>query len=181
MKTIAIISDTHGNTHYIQKFSEIMTIKKPDIVMHLGDHYDDADALLNQSWEVIRVPGLWTAHYAHPYIDNRIGISIEGWNFFLSHTPKANSHDLPGDPVPEKLLSDGNIDIFLYGHTHVPVIQKRGAVLCVNPGHLKSSFDRSQAPSYAIAEVTPNEIHWQLIHFLTDTVFADHIETRIPK
>lgn len=156
---IAVISDSHRNQQYVVQFLDQLREIAPDLVIHLGDDYDDALPIMDAGYATIRVPGTWSSYYQDPFIENRRFETFEGWRFFLTHTPEPDSHDLPTDIDPCQVIQDQDCDVFLHGHTHYPKIQVVNDVMVINPGHTKAEMDRGSAPSYAVIDLTKNTIN----------------------
>ena len=149
---ILMISDTHGNMSMIDKMVKIA--EDFDLMIHLGDNYPDGVPFIESSIPIIRVPGTWGWEYQDDSIDNRRFETFLGWRFFLTHTPTSDPHDLDTDIDPEDVLKNAQSDLFCHGHTHKPTIYTVGNVTVLNPGHLKSSFDRGYNASYAKIELS---------------------------
>ena len=165
---ILIISDTHGNMTMVSK---ILTFAKEyDQIIHLGDDYQDTKPFINAELPIICVPGTWGFEYQNSMIENRRFETFNGWRLFLTHTPTRDFHDLPDDLDPEVVLRNQNCDIFCHGHTHRPEIQEDGKVVVLNPGHLKSDFDRGFPASYATLILTPHSCEIKIIDFFSELV-----------
>ena len=149
---ILMISDTHGNTSMINKMVSLAV--DFDLTIHLGDNYPDGVPFIDSNVPIIRVPGTWGWEYQDNTIDNRRYEEFLGWRFFLTHTPTIDVHDLDSDLDPVDVLNNNGCDIFCHGHTHKPTIYTVGNVTVLNPGHLKSSFDRGYNASYAKIELS---------------------------
>jgi putative phosphoesterase len=149
---ILMISDTHGNMSMIDKMVKIAV--DFDLTIHLGDNYPDGIPFIESNISIIRVPGTWGWEYQDNSIDNRRFETFLGWRFFLTHTPTSDPHDLDTDIDPEDVLKHDQCDLFCHGHTHKPIIYKAGHSMVLNPGHLKSSFDRGHNASYAQIELS---------------------------
>ena len=117
MKKVVVLSDTHGSESLIQVALAHVHRIQPDLVIHLGDYYDDADVFINEGIPLLRVPGTWRDQYQNSYIDNRLFEDIEGWRFFLTHTPTVDSHDLPEDRDPQQVI-DKRLGNFGLGFAH---------------------------------------------------------------
>ena len=155
MTHIIVVSDSHGNTPFIEYVMGEVQSMDVDLFIHLGDDFDDAQVITQAGYPLIQVPGTWLPAYQNPLIDNRRYEEIEGWNLFLSHTPTTHFNDLVGDADPEAVVAEQKIDLFLHGHTHHPTIKKAGRVTVLNPGHLKQKQDRGYPASYASLKLTP--------------------------
>jgi hypothetical protein len=142
---VGVLSDSHGELENLVKASKILLNKKVERVIHLGDNYEDTK-VIEDTFKVIKVPGVFSEYYQKEEIPNRIIKEIEGKRVLITHTERSHENDLPGDIKPEEV----NKDVVLYGHTHVPKIEEREGILYVNPGHLKSSDKKGFPPSLAI-------------------------------
>ena len=129
-KKILIISDTHKN---ISNAVDIIEVHKPDYVLHLGDHIDDADDLKHifPRTEVIGVCGNcdWATSLMSP--TERM-LDIGGVKVFMCH-----GHTYSVKSGIEHFVSVARgkgAGIALYGHTHIPLLDNRGDIIVMNPG-----------------------------------------------
>ena len=139
---ILVLSDSHGN---ISNMEEAVEREKPDMILHLGDCWRDAERLAER----------------YPDIP-------------MEHVP-GNCDCRPEEPA-EKLLFLGDcrvltaglkaeqdhLDAFLFGHTHKPLVDKRGRTLFLNPG----TVGKGLRPTYGILTVEGDRIDGR-------TVFLD--------
>ena len=160
---ILMISDTHGNDLFITTL--IAVAKQHDLVIHLGDDYQDAQLLIDHEVPVIRVPGTWTAEYQNSMIDNRRFDEFLGWRLFLTHTPSVDARDLPDDIDPKRVIQNEEADIFCHGHTHRPMISEDHGVTVLNPGHLTAFVDRGYRASFATLELSTTDCNISIIDF----------------
>lgn len=151
---ILVVSDTHGN--YLAPV-KILEETGAEMLIHLGDEINDALTLeLIVDVPVIKIPG----NCDHGARDPRERLEeISGRMFFMTH----------GDLYMvksglEKLVKKAGelkASVALFGHTHLPFIQKQEGVLLVNPGTLMS---KSDSRSYALLTVTPSKINAEIIY-----------------
>ena len=139
---ILMISDTHGNDLFIRTLMPVA--KDYDLVIHLGDDYQDAQLLIDYEVSVIRVPGTWTSEYQNPSVDAR---------------------DLPDDIDPKTVINNKEADIFCHGHTHRPMISEQNGVTVLNPGHLTAFVDRGYRASFATLELSVTDCNISIIDF----------------
>ncbi len=165
---ILLISDTHGNMDHVQTMLDVAT--DFDLVIHLGDNYQDAQPFIDASIPLIRVPGTWTSEYQDPMIDNRRFEEFFGWTFFLTHTPSVDPRDLVDDIDPMLVIQDKRADIVCHGHTHQPMISQTNGITILNPGHLTALVDRGSRASYAIAEVCMEKCQIRIVDFMNGAV-----------
>ena len=135
---ILIVSDSHGNIDHMVQADEHET---PDRILHLGDCWQDG-VQLQKHFPMLpleQVPGNCDFHPEEPpekllfWEDKRI---------LLCH-----GHTYG---VKQSLLRAGyaaeqeHLDLFLFGHTHQPLIDRRGRTFFLNPGsigdHLRPSY-----------------------------------------
>ncbi len=144
---IGIISDTHGNRRMMHQVADYLTARhKADLLIHVGDDYSDAEELAMAGHAIKMVPGLWCPEYADHRIPNTIVEPVDGITISAAHADK----DLSARELAATVV--------LTGHTHVARIEKLGKSVHLNPGHLKSKFDRGQRPSYAVITTSADKI-----------------------
>jgi hypothetical protein len=160
MAKIIVLSDTHGNHQFIRKV--LMQSSDCDYIFHLGDNYEDLDDHpdLTESKIVLKVPGNNHPFYYNPRFLSTQTVSIHNWTFALTHTRN--------DFIKKQIKAD----IYLFGHTHQPVFFEQAGCFYLNPGHLKHYHDRGYEASYAVIEVSENEIAIK-IYYLTGNLFFE--------
>jgi len=151
---ILVISDTHGN-----HLTPIKIIEETgaEMLIHLGDEINDALNLeLIADIRVVKGPGNCDRKSTEPRELLRI---ISDRKFFITHGDHYRvKTDLSRLVEKAKELK---ASVVLFGHTHLPLIQKQDGVLLINPGTLMSGSD---SKSYAILTVTPFKISAYVIH-----------------
>lgn len=151
------ISDIHGSVYYLKKALEKFKEEKADYIVILGDElyhgarnplpqeYDPktASELLNElSGKIIAVRGNCDSEVDEMVIDYPImstysTILYNSRRIFLTHGHVYGEHNMPK-------LGDG--DVFIYGHTHIPVAEKRDNIYVLNPGSItfpKGGYENS--------------------------------------
>ena len=160
---VGVMSDSHGNVKFVQSLAEWFTKSKFQKIIHLGDDFEDA-----AKWpEIVRVPGVLSDTYKNPDIPNRLVIEFEGWQVLLTHTRKSHKNDLPTDLKPAQVIKDKEASVVLYGHTHIPTVQKEKGAIYVNPGHLRASDKKGQAPTFGILDFQKGMLGIKIIDFKT--------------
>ena len=169
---MGVVSDSHGNTELLRRVALHM-VKEQGVttIVHLGDEHSDVEVLSDLDAEIITVPGVFHPDYRNPEIANRIIRSFHGWAFMLSHTDTPHRNDLTSDPDPEEAVNYHRIDVLLFGHTHIPLVEVRNGVLCVNPGNLKSD-DKKHGPTYAILRIDEDEIEATIYDALSNAAIT---------
>ncbi|HMQ34422.1 MAG TPA: metallophosphoesterase family protein [Chloroflexaceae bacterium] len=125
---IGVIADTHG--HLAAGALEALT--GVELILHAGDIGKEAvlDALARVA-PVLAVRGntdagtaLGRAHPATRWLER------EGARIFMTHIggrPAELAAALPDDPAARP-------DVYIFGHTHVALLEREGGVLFLNPG-----------------------------------------------
>jgi putative phosphoesterase len=155
---VFVVSDSHGEKDNIIKIAGIARKENADMIIHLGDDYDDADFLLEEDIKLERVPGVYSNYYSEDEVENRKIIELGGWKFLLTHTKEKHENDPPHDISPDEMINSGSVNIVLYGHSHIPAIGKEGDVYLINPGHLKSEDKKGFDPSYAVLNIEKDTV-----------------------
>ena len=141
--SIFVLADTHN------KFPEKLSIlaKDADEIWHLGDLCAERilDELRAIGPPVTVVRGNCDSNFDWPLV---VDLVRGGKRFRLQHIP------------PERPPED--VDVVLHGHTHVPRTEKRGGVLCLNPGCVTRP-NRGAGPSVALLEIADGKINWRLV------------------
>lgn len=151
---ILVISDTHGN---VTAPLEIIKESGVELVIHLGDHLDDALTVERQlELPFIKVPGNGDPRATEP---RELIQSIKGTRFFITHGDLYRVKN-GLDRLIEKTKA-AKAAVVLFGHTHKPLIQKQDGVLLINPGTLMSGVDLK---SYALLTVKPFSVSCEIIY-----------------
>lgn len=164
---IGVISDTHGYLDLMrQAAGKMVGDHYVSTIIHLGDDSTDAEELASPSLDIIWVPGIYESRYIDPSIPNRIIREFENVTFLISHTPHADNHDLPGDIDPVEAIEDGDVQVFLHGHSHLWRISEERGVIIINPGHMLPrghKAGKGYSPTYAVLDLTVRRLGVKII------------------
>ena len=150
---VGVVSDSHGELKNLKKAAEkLIEEHNVEVIVHLGDNYDDTTVLENLNIQVVRVPGVFSSYYQDKNIPNRVVETFNGRRVLITHTEKSHENDLPEDLKPEELINEKTVDVIFYGHTHIPRVEEKEGVLHVNPGHLKTEDKKGYPPSFAVVD-----------------------------
>ena len=129
---ILVLSDSHSALRFMYA---CMAAVKPDAVVHLGDHYDDASALA-EDFPAVRfyqVPGNCDRYRCPPGIPEILVTKVLGASLYMTHGHKHNVKLYLGS-----LLQDARackVQAVLYGHTHVADCHlEEDGLWVLNPG-----------------------------------------------
>ncbi|MFC1767665.1 metallophosphoesterase family protein [Candidatus Margulisiibacteriota bacterium] len=169
---IGAVSDSHKNTTNLQKaFEYLRDVENIDLMIHLGDDYSDVSGLErftipfigNRRVPILKVPGVYDPEYKDPAITNRMIKEYEGWKTLITHTPGSHENDLPQDVNPDLVSQSLGVKIILHGHTHIPSIEEKKNIFFINPGHLKEDDNRGYPPSFAVLDVSREEVQVKIL------------------
>lgn len=129
---ILVLSDSHSALSFMRRCVEAM---KPDAIVHLGDYYDDGQALKEEFPGIpfYQVPGNCDRYRCPPGQPEILVERVFGVDLYLTHGHKHSVKSYLG-----ALLRDARacrVQAVLYGHTHVPDCHREEDGLWVlNPG-----------------------------------------------
>lgn len=127
---ILVLSDSHGNLINMRRAVEK---ENPNLILHLGDCWRDGERLHAAFPDIPfeQVPGNCDFR---PGEDVELLLFLEDKRVLMCH-----GHTYG---VKQSLISAGyaaeeqNLDLFLFGHTHRPLVDMRGKTLFLNPGSI---------------------------------------------
>jgi putative phosphoesterase len=156
------IADIHGSALYLDKALKRFDEEKADWLVILGDElYHGARNPLPERYEPKTVTAMLNARAQKiiavrgncdsevdsmvldfPLMSDYSVVLWENRRLFLTH-----GHIFAPDKLPP--LAKG--DVFLYGHTHVPVAYEKDGVFIINPGSV--TFPKENSPrTYGVLE-----------------------------
>ncbi|MGY0287768.1 MAG: YfcE family phosphodiesterase [Thermoproteota archaeon] len=147
---VVVMSDTHGELDNLKSILPRIREINPDLVVHLGDNYEDAELL--RDFPLLRVPGVYESYYSKPEVPNRIILNLSGWLSLLTHSHLRHENDLPWDPDPQDLVRRKAVDLIIHGHTHIPRAELIEGVVYINPGHMKKEDKKGYPPTFSLIE-----------------------------
>lgn len=152
-------SDIHGSIYYAEKFMKIADQIQADQILLLGDlYYNGARndppkdyapkkvvSLLNEHAEkIIAVKGNCESEVDQMVssfpINEQATIFAFGKKIFLTHGHHFSFTSLPNNPG----------DVFLQGHTHISVLEKKENLILANPGSI--SIPKDEHHSYMVMD-----------------------------
>ena len=140
---ILVLSDSHGN---LSNMVRAVTAENPRLIFHLGDCWWDAEQLHDRYPEIPlhQVPGNCDYRSFEPAEQL---LCLEDKRILLCH-----GHTYG---VKQSLLTAGytaeeqDLDLFLFGHTHKPLVDRRGKTWFLNPGSIGDLFQ----PCYGVVTI----------------------------
>jgi putative phosphoesterase len=151
---LLILSDSHQE---INAMAEAVRREAPDAVLHLGDHFEDAQKLAQLFPEIPLHAVEGNTDYA-PGAPVELLLTFEGKRVYMTHGHlfgvKMGLHSIKrkGDAVAA--------DLVLFGHTHQPLLQDAGDMTLMNPGSI-GRYGRGYGknnPTYGVVEIVNGEM-----------------------
>ena len=125
MKTIVVMSDSHGRLPKTERF--LTVLDECDYIFHLGDGLADIDFLKKSYGGKVQ--------YVLGNCDGGSGykcLEIEKVKFFLTH---GHDYGVKSTALPLVLAAqEQGARYALFGHTHIPVIEDVQGITLINPG-----------------------------------------------
>ncbi len=150
---VLVISDTHENLVSARLAIRHVMKQGLDIVIHCGDHIDDAIKLEEQYPELkfYYVPGNCDGWFFKDNERTKV-IEIEDKKILITHGDRHNIKNNYKELFRE--IKNKNADIGLCGHSHVAHFEteKHTGLMVANPGSISLPRD-SAYPSYAILDI----------------------------
>ena len=133
MKSIIVLSDTHGNLGAVESLFPLM--KENDVTIHLGDYHSDVMPFSGELKELYAVKGNCDGGSEEMLID------IDGLKIFLTH---GNAYGVKNSLLKLYLRAkELKADAVFYGHTHVADITVKGGITLINPGNMTRYGEKS--------------------------------------
>ncbi len=133
---ILVLSDSHSTMRYMRLAIDTV---RPDAVVHLGDHYDNAESL-SEEYPSVRfhmVPGNCDRYRCPPNTPQVLCYPIGGVRLYMTH---GHLHGVKSGL--ERLIADAeamNAQAALYGHTHIADCRLCNGLWIINPGACNSA------------------------------------------
>lgn len=129
---LLIFSDSHSALHFMRQCVELL---RPDGIVHLGDYYDDGQAIHEEYTEpaFYQVAGNCDSYRAPMEAKKWLCIPVSGVMIFMAH---GHTHHVKSGI--DGLVADARrhgAKAVLYGHTHIPDCHREeDGLWVVNPG-----------------------------------------------
>jgi len=129
---ILVLSDSHSSLRFMYRCVEAV---KPNAIIHLGDHFDDGEALHEEFPGIpfYQVPGNCDRYRCRPGQPEILIQPIDGVLLYMTHGHKHSVKSYLGALLRDARTSGAKAA--LYGHTHVADCHREDDGLWVlNPG-----------------------------------------------
>ena len=161
---ILVVSDTHGNQRTMRE--AIFRQGSFDCLIHLGDGVQDGIAVAGElGIPFYGVCGNEDFNVAAP---ETLRLVLGSWTFFLMHGHQLDINAYQSGQVWESHLAamadcarKKEAQVFLFGHTHRPLLKEVNGTVIVNPGD--QYIGSTLPPSLAVMELTSDTLSIKIL------------------
>lgn len=143
---VLIVSDTHRKN---ENYFKVLKIHNPDMVIHCGDAEGSEYVLSEAAGCPVQI--VLGNNDFFSYLPRELDLKIGPFKVWVTHGH--NYYVSMGNEVIKREAAARGVDIVMYGHTHKPVVDRKGKIIAVNPGSLSYPRQEGRRPSYIIMEV----------------------------
>ena len=161
---LALVSDTHiypsGARSLPPQVIELFERAVPDLIVHAGDICTgEVLDLLATVAPVVAVRGNNDSGAFGASLPMHLRLTVATRSVMVLH-----GHGLAGSARKEAAANSAGHDVVIYGHSHIPIIERQGETVMVNPG---SPTDRRFQPHFGVAllDISVERIWPELILF----------------
>ena len=129
---ILVLSDSHAALSFMRLCIDSV---KPDAVIHLGDHYDDGQAIAEEypAIRFFQVPGNCDRYRVDSFVPETLVESVGGVKLYMTHGHLHRVKSGPGALIASARQRGANAALF--GHTHSPLCEQlEDGMWLLNPG-----------------------------------------------
>lgn len=128
---VLVLSDSHSALSFMRRCISLIS---PDVVIHLGDHYDDGSAMAEEFGQLrfYQVPGNCDRYRCDFDLPQILLPVIDGVRFYMTH---GHLHGVKSNPY--RLIADARkagAGAVLFGHTHQALCMQEDGLWVINPG-----------------------------------------------
>ena len=157
---VLIISDTHGRNHHIA--NTLDKVGPVDVLIHLGDFGGGEDYI--EEISDCRTEMVSGNNDFYNGIPKEKIIQIGKYSIMLTHGHRYGVNYSIGNILETAQKND--VNIVMFGHTHVPMIDLSREVWLINPGSLALPRQHGRVPTFIIMEIDSyGEAHFSLNYY----------------
>ncbi len=143
---VLVVSDTHKKN---DAYFEVLRLEQPDMVIHCGDAEGSEYALTEAADCPVHIVLGNNDFFSR--LPRELELEIGPYKVWVTHGH--NYFVYMDNEYLKREARERGMDVVLYGHTHRPLIDKKGGVTAVNPGSLSYPRQANHRPSYALMEL----------------------------
>lgn len=159
---VAVLSDSHvGQRISVYPDDFLARLSDFDLIIHAGDHSNISSYMdLKETGEVAAVSGNMDEIELSSRLPRKLMLGIEGLTIGVIHGW--------GPPIGlarkvRKEFDGDEVDIIIFGHTHIPTDEIIHDVRILNPGSLSGNLD-SSGGSWGILTIDGDSAEWEIVN-----------------
>ena len=152
---VLIVSDTHRKN---ENYFKVLELVKPELVIHCGDAEGNEYVLTEAAKCPVQI--VLGNNDFFSSLPRELELKIASYKVWVTHGH--NYYVSMGNEVIKREAQARDMDIVMYGHTHKPVVDRKGSVIAVNPGSLSYPRQEGRRPSYIIMEAEEEEVRFSI-------------------
>ncbi len=152
---VLIVSDTHRKN---ENYFKVLELVKPDLVIHCGD-VEGSEYALTQAADCPVQLVLGNNDF-FSCLPRELELKLGAYKVWVTHGH--NYCVSMGNEVIRREAAARGMDIVMYGHTHKPVVDRKGSVMAVTPGSLSYPRQEGRRPSYIVMNVEEEDIRFDV-------------------
>lgn len=128
---LLVFSDSHSSLSFMRR---CIAALKPDGIIHLGDHYDDGEAIREENPDLLfyQVSGNCDRYRCPPSAREMLCLKIGGVMIYMTHGHNHHVKQGIGGLIKDAKLYEAKAALF--GHTHAALCQQIDGMWVLNPG-----------------------------------------------
>lgn len=161
MKRALIFSDTHGRLDNL--LDVLKQYPEAEAVFHLGDIEGEAERLRRATaYPVYIVRG--NCDYSSD-LPMQIVMEYSGKKIGMCHGHRYLNYG--GVETLKYWVMEQQLDIAIFGHTHVPYLEQEDGRILLNPGSISRPRQDGFIPTYAVMDIEDNgEVHIDMCQYV---------------
>lgn len=149
---IGVLGDSHRNKKAIDMAIKKLKSENIKLILHTGDNFLDSKYINKEyNFDIIAIKG----NCDFENVEEDLIFNIEDKKIFLTH-----GHRYAVKYGIKEILNKGKeekCDIVIFGHSHIPFLQKIDGIYLLNPGSVSLPRGKSKK-SFAIIEILESKI-----------------------
>lgn len=159
---LVVVADTHMPKMAKRIPAEILRdLEDADVIIHVGDwNTIDLYKDLSQYADVYGVYGNVDDKEIKEFVSDKILLTLQGYRIGVVH---GHGDKKTTEVRALEAFNGEEVDVIIFGHSHLPLIRWSNKTLLFNPGSLT---DKRKLPFYSYGVITLSEqIHCEHIYF----------------
>jgi len=177
---ILVVSDTHGNQRDMR---EVISRQGPfDCLIHMGDGINDGIDVARESGSPFH--GVCGNEDVGVTVPDTLHLVLDTWTFFLMHGHRMDINAYQSSQVWEghltamaDLARKEEAQVFLFGHTHCPLLTEVDGIVIGNPGD--QYIGSTMPPSFAAVKLSLDTLNIRILRWERGGGFSTLLEHEV--